>query len=122
MTVAMPGTLGLTRELITPVLRDLVNRLDPMLRSVVSYHFGWCDERGVTLNSNAGKAIRPSLVLLAAEAAGGQAGLCCVSAPAWYPNGRCAGAVTALVRSHTIPPTLRDLVVRTARRIGAALA
>ena len=73
MTVAMPGTLGLTRESITPVLRDLVNRLDPMLRSVVSYHFGWCDERGAPLNSNAGKAIRPSLVLLAAEAAGGQA-------------------------------------------------
>ena len=68
--MAVPGTLGLTRELITPVLRDLVNRLDPMLRSVVSYHFGWCDEHGTTLNSNAGKAIRPSLVLLAAEAAG----------------------------------------------------
>lgn len=50
-----------------------------------------------------------------------QAGLCCVSAPAWYPNGRCAGAVTALVTSHAIPPTLRDLVVRTARKIGAAL-
>jgi geranylgeranyl diphosphate synthase type I len=43
MNVTMPGTLGLTRELITPVLRDLVNRLDPILRSVVSYHFGWCD-------------------------------------------------------------------------------
>ncbi len=48
-----------------------------------------------------------------------QAGLCCVSAPTWYPNGRCAGAVTALVTSPTIPPTLRDLVVRTARKIGA---
>ncbi len=73
MTVATPGTLGLTSELITPVLRDLVNRLDPMLRSVVSYHFGWCDERGATLNRNAGRVIRPGLVLLAAEAAGGQA-------------------------------------------------
>lgn len=49
-------------------------------------------------------------------------GMCCVSAPAWYPNGRCAGAVTALVESATIPPALRDLVVRTARRIDAALA
>jgi geranylgeranyl diphosphate synthase, type I len=70
MSVTMPGTVGLTRELITPVLRDLVNRLDPMLRSVVSYHFGWCDEHGTKLNGNPGKAIRPSLVLLAAEAAG----------------------------------------------------
>jgi DNA-binding IclR family transcriptional regulator len=49
------------------------------------------------------------------------AGLCCVSAPAWYPNGRCAGAVTALVESDTISPTLCDLVVRTARSIGTAL-
>ncbi|MGA7053746.1 MAG: polyprenyl synthetase family protein [Mycobacterium sp.] len=69
----MPGTLGLTRELITPVLRELVNRLDPMLRSVVSYHFGWSDEHGVPANSNAGIAIRPSLVFLAVEAAGGRA-------------------------------------------------
>jgi DNA-binding IclR family transcriptional regulator len=49
------------------------------------------------------------------------AGMCCVSAPAWYANGRCAGAVTALVESRTIPPTLCDLVVRTACQIGAAL-
>jgi geranylgeranyl diphosphate synthase type I len=70
MNVATLDILGLTRELITPVLRDLVNRLDPMLRSVVSYHFGWCDEHGTPLSSNVGKLIRPSLVLLAAEAAG----------------------------------------------------
>jgi DNA-binding IclR family transcriptional regulator len=49
-------------------------------------------------------------------------GVCCVSAPAWYPSGRCAGAVTAIVESRTIPPALRDLVVRTARQIGADLA
>jgi DNA-binding IclR family transcriptional regulator len=49
-------------------------------------------------------------------------GVCCVSAPAWYPNGRCAGAVTAIVESRTIPPALRDLVVRIARRVGADLA
>ncbi len=49
-------------------------------------------------------------------------GVCCVSAPAWYPNGRCAGAVTAIVESRTIPPALRDLVLRTARQIGTDLA
>jgi DNA-binding IclR family transcriptional regulator len=49
-------------------------------------------------------------------------GVSCVSAPVWYPNGRCAGAVTALVESDTIPRTLRDLVVRTARGIGADLS
>ena len=50
------------------------------------------------------------------------AGMCCVSAPAWYPDGRCAGAVTAIVESATVRRALRDLVVWTARRIDAALA
>jgi DNA-binding IclR family transcriptional regulator len=49
-------------------------------------------------------------------------GVCCVSAPAWYPNGRCAGAVTALIESDTVLPALRDFVVRTARGIGADLS
>jgi DNA-binding IclR family transcriptional regulator len=49
-------------------------------------------------------------------------GVCCVSAPVWYPNGRCACAATALIESNKIPPTLRDLVVRTARGISADLS
>ena len=49
-------------------------------------------------------------------------GICCVSAPVWWPNGRCAGALTALVQCATPPPALPDLVSRTARRIAARLA
>ena len=49
-------------------------------------------------------------------------GVCCVSVPAWYPDGRCAGAVTAIIESDRIPPPLRDLVLRTARGIGADLS
>ena len=49
-------------------------------------------------------------------------GICCVSAPVWRPNGRCAGALTVLVQSATVPTTLPDLVSHTARRIGARLA
>ena len=48
-------------------------------------------------------------------------GICCVSAPVWWPNGTCAGAVTALVQATKPPPNLRDMVSRAARRIGAAL-
>ena len=48
-------------------------------------------------------------------------GVCCVSAPVWWPNGTCAGAVTVMMLSSTLPPHLPDLVSRTARRIGAAL-
>jgi DNA-binding IclR family transcriptional regulator len=48
-------------------------------------------------------------------------GICCVSAPVWWPNGNCAGAVTAVLRAPVPPPNLRDLVVCAARSIGALL-
>ena len=49
------------------------------------------------------------------------AGICCASAPVWWPNGTCAGAVTALVQAPKLPPGLSDLVSHTARRIDTAL-
>ena len=49
-------------------------------------------------------------------------GVCCVSAPVWWPDGTCAGAVTVLVLTQTLSPRLPDLVSHTARRVGAALA
>lgn len=48
-------------------------------------------------------------------------GICCVSAPVWWPDGSCAGAVTVMVLSPRLPPHLPDMVSDTARRIGAAL-
>jgi DNA-binding IclR family transcriptional regulator len=48
-------------------------------------------------------------------------GICCVSAPLWWPNGTCAGAVTAALQAAKPPPNLRDLVVCAARTIGARL-
>ena len=48
-------------------------------------------------------------------------GICCVSAPVWWPNGTCAGAVTALVQAAKPTPDLRGLVVCAARTIGAGL-
>ena len=49
-------------------------------------------------------------------------GICCVSAPVWSPDGTCAGAVTVLVLSPTLPPRLPDLVSHAAGRVGTALA
>ncbi len=49
------------------------------------------------------------------------AGICCASAPVWWPNGTCAGALTALVQSSKCPPCLPGLVSRTARRISDAV-
>jgi DNA-binding IclR family transcriptional regulator len=48
-------------------------------------------------------------------------GICCVSAPVWWPDGTCAGAVTLLLLSPTVAPHLRTLVSHIARRIGTAL-
>jgi IclR family transcriptional regulator, acetate operon repressor len=48
-------------------------------------------------------------------------GICCVSAPVWWPNETCAGAVTVLMLSPTLRPNLPEFVSHTARRIGAAL-
>jgi DNA-binding IclR family transcriptional regulator len=49
------------------------------------------------------------------------AGICCASAPVWWPNGTCAGALTALVQSNSCPPCLPGLVSRAARCISDAL-
>jgi DNA-binding IclR family transcriptional regulator len=49
------------------------------------------------------------------------AGVCCVSAPVWWPNGTCAGAVTVTVHANALPVGLPTLVSHTAGRIGAAL-
>ena len=49
------------------------------------------------------------------------AGMCCVSAPVWWPNRACAGAVTVTVHADDLPVGLPGLVSHTACRIGAAL-
>ena len=56
------------RELVEPRLRDAVARLDDHSRLVTSYHLGWCDENGRPTAGSSGKAIRPGLALLVAEA------------------------------------------------------
>jgi geranylgeranyl diphosphate synthase type I len=72
MTV-MTGPLDRRRDLLARGLRAAVERLDPSLRSVAAYHLGWCDRDGTPTEASSGKAIRPALALLAAEAVGGDA-------------------------------------------------
>ena len=48
-------------------------------------------------------------------------GICCVSAPVWWPNGSCAGAITISVHATELPVGLRTLLSRTAVRIGTDL-
>ena len=49
------------------------------------------------------------------------AGICCVSAPVWWPSGTCAGAVTVTVQACDPPAGLPALVSHTACQIGASL-
>src|ERR1700722_13517697 len=49
-------------------------------------------------------------------------GICCVSAPVWWPDGTCAGAATVLVLSRTLPPHLPDLVSLVTRLVFTILA
>ncbi|HEY3606715.1 MAG TPA: polyprenyl synthetase family protein, partial [Pseudonocardiaceae bacterium] len=61
------------RELVTPGLRAAADRMNSATRQVIGYHFGWWDEQGRALAGNSGKAVRPTLAMLAAEAVGGTA-------------------------------------------------
>ncbi|MFD4829080.1 polyprenyl synthetase family protein [Streptomyces uncialis] len=58
------------RTLSTPVLRAAVDRLAPPMDTVAAYHFGWIDALGNPADGDGGKAVRPALALLSAQAAG----------------------------------------------------
>jgi geranylgeranyl diphosphate synthase, type I len=53
-------------------LRDAVSGLPPTARTVVGYHFGWWDRHGRPEHGGHGKALRPTLLLLTAQALGGR--------------------------------------------------
>ena len=65
--------LGWSRRLLDPALREAVESLPGPARDIAAFHFGWRDERGGPAAGAGGKAIRPALTLLAAEAVGGTA-------------------------------------------------
>ncbi|MFE7777797.1 family 2 encapsulin nanocompartment cargo protein polyprenyl transferase [Streptomyces sp. NPDC057445] len=60
-----------TRIAVDPRLRDTVESLPGSIRRVAMYHFGWEHADGTPAAGGAGKAIRPALVLAAAQALGG---------------------------------------------------
>ncbi|WP_216205157.1 family 2 encapsulin nanocompartment cargo protein polyprenyl transferase [Amycolatopsis aidingensis] len=64
--------LSASRGLVDPALRAAVDTLPSDMRHIAGYHLGWWDENGRSSDEAAGKAIRPAMVLLAAEAMGGR--------------------------------------------------
>jgi geranylgeranyl diphosphate synthase type I len=69
-TVNVNALLERGRTLASPVLRAAVERLAPPMNTVAAYHFGWIDAEGRSTRGDGGKAVRPALALLSAEAAG----------------------------------------------------
>lgn len=68
MTTTLPSEVSATQLLVRPALREAVDTLDPAMRRIVSYHLGWTDQHGETVEGAGGKALRPALALLAAQA------------------------------------------------------
>ena len=63
--------LDQTRTVVNPQLRSTVESLPGSIRRVAMYHFGWEQADGTPAAGQAGKAIRPALVLAATRALGG---------------------------------------------------
>jgi geranylgeranyl diphosphate synthase type I len=62
--------------MVMPALREAVHRLPEPVRHVAEYHFSWREVDGPvvqSVDSGGGRAIRPALVLLAAQAVGAPA-------------------------------------------------
>jgi len=69
---AVPGAIARVKHLVDPALRQAVDRLaDERMRRIAGYQLGWWDVDGRPTPGHAGKAIRPTLAVLAAEAASG---------------------------------------------------
>jgi geranylgeranyl diphosphate synthase, type I len=63
--------LAWSRATFEPALRAAVDTLPASMRRIAGYHFGWWNEHHQPEQANGGKAIRPTLVLLSAQAVGG---------------------------------------------------
>lgn len=66
------GILEQARSSVDPELRRAIETLPDSMGRVARYHFGWEHADGTPATGNAGKAIRPALVLAAVEALGGR--------------------------------------------------
>jgi geranylgeranyl diphosphate synthase type I len=63
-----PDVLTRIRDIVQPALRAAVSTMrDDRMRLIASYQLGWCDADGRPTESG-GKAIRPALAILSAEA------------------------------------------------------
>jgi len=71
VTRSIPTAIGRAREVVIPALRAAVAQLEPRMALVAGYQLDWNDEFGNPIEHGGGKALRPTLAIISAEAAGG---------------------------------------------------
>ncbi|MET9961307.1 family 2 encapsulin nanocompartment cargo protein polyprenyl transferase [Streptomyces sp. NPDC006326] len=102
-----------TRETVNPELRRTVEGLPGAMRRVAMYHFGWELEDGTPAAGHTGKAIRPALVLAAAQALQG---------PHTGPVEGAVRAAVAVELAHNFTLLHDDVVDKDVRRRGRPTA
>jgi geranylgeranyl diphosphate synthase type I len=71
---SVSDVIARARDLVTPALRAAVDQLEnEHMRRIAGYQLGWLEADGRPANSGGGKAIRPTLAVLSAEAGGASA-------------------------------------------------
>ena len=68
----LPKSFERARLAVIPVMAAASAGLESELRRVVEYHWGWIDEYGAPTDDRGGKALRPTLAVLSAEAVGAE--------------------------------------------------
>ncbi|MFY9809321.1 MAG: polyprenyl synthetase family protein [Pseudonocardiaceae bacterium] len=68
-----PSVLRRARDAVAPATRAFIARLDETSAAIASYHLGWTDTAGVPIRGDGGKAVRPALATLSAQAVGAPA-------------------------------------------------
>ena len=69
-SLSLPKSLARARTIVGPSLAAASATLSPEIRRVVEYHWGWVDAEGRGISRSGGKALRPTLAILSAEAIG----------------------------------------------------
>ncbi|MFD3760062.1 family 2 encapsulin nanocompartment cargo protein polyprenyl transferase [Streptomyces sp. NPDC058622] len=104
--------LDRARETVNPELRRTIEGLPGAMRRVAMYHFGWEHADGTPAAGNAGKAIRPALVLASAQALRGPGG----------PADDALRAAAAVELAHNFTLLHDDVIDKDVRRRGRATA
>src|SRR5262245_19315320 len=73
LTSGAPEALQKGQEAVRPLLRKALSRLDGDCGMTAAYHLGFTDLDGTPSESPGGKAVRPTLAILSARAAGAEA-------------------------------------------------